>query len=63
MQGPRSSSRVEAGTSGFISSAAVDLGVPMEFQQWSQASSPVETWKSALVSSCNSSVRLSVELT
>ena len=41
--GPRSSSGVEAGTSGFLSSADMDLGVPLEFQQGSQASSLVET--------------------
>ena len=38
-QGPRSSSRVEVGTSGFLSSADLDLRVPIEFQQGSQASS------------------------
>ena len=31
-QGPVSSSRVEPGNSGFLSSANMDLGVPMEFQ-------------------------------
>ena len=31
--GPRSSTGVEARTSGFLSSADMDLGVPMEFQQ------------------------------
>ena len=45
MQGHRASSRVEAGTSGCLSSSDMDLGVPMEFQQGSQASSHVETWK------------------
>ena len=39
--GPRSSSGDETGTSGFLSSAEMDLGVPMEFQQVSQASSRV----------------------
>ena len=63
VQVPRSSSRVEAGTSGFFSSADLDLGVPMEFQKGSQASSSVETWKSAFLSSWKSSVRLSVKLT
>ena len=43
----RSSSGVEARTSGFLSSAYMDLGVPMEFQQGRQASSCVETCKSA----------------
>ena len=43
--GPRSSSGVEAGTSGLLSSADMDLGIPMEFQRgvrpcflWSHAS-------------------------
>ena len=39
----------EAGTSGFLSSADMDLGVPMEFLQRSQASSHVETCKSAIL--------------
>ena len=50
-QGPRSSSRVEVGTSGFLSSADLDLRVPIEFQQGSQASSRVEPCKSALLKS------------
>ena len=33
VQGHMASSRVEAGTSGFLSSSDMDLGVPMEFQQ------------------------------
>ena len=41
----------------------MDLGVPMEFQQGSQAWSHVETCKSAFFSSCNSIVRLPVKLT
>ena len=42
--GPRSSSGVEARTSGFLSSADMDLGVPpMELKQGSQALSHVET--------------------
>ena len=40
---PRSSSGIEAGTSGFLSSADMDLGVPIEFEQASQPSSRVET--------------------
>ena len=39
LQGNRSSSRVEAGSSGFLSSCHRDLGVPFEFQHGSQASS------------------------
>ena len=59
---PSTSSAVEAGTSVFITRADMDLGVPMEFQQGSQASFRVQTWKSAFLSSCQSSVRLPVEL-
>ena len=60
--GPRSSSGAEASTSGFLSSADMDHGIPTEFQQGSQASSRVETWKFAFLSTCNS-VKLPVELT
>ena len=49
---PMSSSGVEAGTSGFFSSADIDLGVPMEIQQGSQAMSSVETWKSTFLLRC-----------
>ena len=54
---------VGARNSGFLSSANMDLRVPLEFPQGSQASSLVETCKSALLSSLKSSVRLPVELT
>ena len=47
---PRSSCGGEARTSGFLSSAYMDLGGPMEFQQGSEALSSVETCKSAFVS-------------
>ena len=60
--GPMSSSGVEAGNLGFLSKADMDLEIPMEFQQGSQALSCVEICKSAFLSSCNSSVRLPVEL-
>ena len=60
---PESSPVVEARTSAFLSSADMDLVVPLEFPQGSQASSRVETCKSALLSSWKSSVRLSVRLT
>ena len=50
--GPRSSSGVGVGTSVFLSSGDMDLGVPLEFQQGSQASSRVETCKSAFLASC-----------
>ena len=61
--GPRSSSGVEARTSGFLSRADIDLGVSLGCPQSSQASSHVEPCKSALLSSRKSSVRLPVELT
>ena len=51
LPGLRSSSGVEAGTSGFLSRANMDLGVPLGFPQGSQASYLVETCKSALLSS------------
>ena len=64
MLGHMSSSGAEAGTSGFLSSADMDLGVPLEFPQESQVLSRVETsCKSAFLSSCKSSVRLPIKLT
>ena len=44
-------------------SSDMDLRVPMEFQQGSQASSHVETWNSASLSRCKRGVRLPVEWT
>ena len=61
--GPRSTSVSEATTLGFLFSADMDLGVPMEFPQGSQASSCVEMRKSAFLQSCNSSVSLPGQLT
>ena len=61
--GPMSSSGAEALTSGFLSSADMDLGVPIDFQQGSQASSHLETCRSAFLLRCNSRVRFLVELT
>ena len=60
--GLRSSSGAEARTSGFFSSADMDLGVPVEFPQWFQASSRVETWKCTFLLRRKSSVWLPVEL-
>ena len=60
LTGPRSSSGFQTRTSGFLSSADMDLGVPLEIPEGSQASSCVETCKSTFLSSCNSSVRLPV---
>ena len=62
MLDPKSSSGAEGTTSWFISSARMDHGVPMEFQKGSQASPRVETFKSAFLLNCNSSVRRPVEL-
>ena len=61
--GPRSSFGAEATTSGFLSSANMDFGVPMEFWQGSQASSHVEICKSTFLPSSNSRVRHPVKLT
>ena len=47
--------------SDFLSSCDCDLGFPIEFEQWSQALSPVETWNSAFPSSCKRVVRPPVE--
>ena len=57
------SSQVEARTSGFLSSSDMDLGVPMEFQQGTQASSHVETWNSVSHSRVQRGVRLPVKWT
>ena len=63
MPDPSSLSGAEARTSGFLSSADMDLRVPMEFQQGSQASFHVETWNSAFLSRCQRGVRVPVEST
>ena len=57
------SSQVEAGTSGFLSRADMDLRLPMEFQHGCQALSLSESWKPALLSSFKINVRLPVQLT
>ena len=62
LPGPRSSSGVEACTSGFLSSANMDLGVPLGHPQGSETSSCGEPCKSALLSSQKFSVRLPVGL-
>ena len=62
LPGPRSSSGVESVTSGFLSHADMDLGVPLDFPKQSQALSCAETCKSAFLSSWKSSVRLPVGL-
>ena len=63
LPGPRSSSGVEAGTSGYLSRTGMDLRVPRGRPQGSQASSHLEPCKSPLLSSRKSSVRLPVGLT
>ena len=50
------------GSSGFLSSSDMDLGVPMEIQQGSQASSHVEAWNKAFLLSCKRGVKPHVEL-
>ena len=60
---PRSLSGAENATSDYFSSADIDLGVSMEISQGNQASSRMETCKSAFLLSCNSRVALPVELT
>ena len=49
------------GSSGFLSSSDMDLGVPMEIQQGSQASSHVEAWNKAFLLSCKRGVRTPVK--
>ena len=46
----KASSRVEVGTSGFLSISDIELGVSAELDQGSQASSCVEAWNSACLS-------------
>ena len=53
VQWKRASSRVEAGTSGFLSISDSDARVPEELGQESQASSCVEELNSASLSSCS----------
>ena len=62
MQWKRASSRVEAGTSGFLSISDSDRRVPAELLQESQASSCVEAWNSACLLRCSRGVRPLVQL-
>ena len=57
LPGPRSSSGVEVGTSGFLSRADVDFGVTLRHPQGSQGLVSCEAVKSTLLSSWKSSVR------
>ena len=63
LPGPRSSSGVEAKTSGFLSLADMDLRVPLGFPQESKASSLLETYTSVHLFSWESKVRLPLEVT
>ena len=58
----RDSSRVEAGTSVFLSISDSGRRLPAEYGQESHASSSVEEWISACLSSCSRSDRPLVEL-
>ena len=58
----RTSSRVVAGTSGFLSISDIDLGVSVDVEQGRQSWSCVEAWNSACLSSCEWGVRPLVEL-
>ena len=60
-QQKRASSRVEAGTSGFLSISDFDRMVPAELEQESQASSCVEEWNSACLWSSSPGDRPLVE--
>ena len=53
VQWKRASSRVEAGTSGVLSISDFDHRVSAELEQENQASSCVEEWNSAFLSSCS----------
>ena len=53
VQWKRASSQVEAGISWLLSISDFDCRVPAELGQESQASSFVETWNSACLSSCS----------
>ena len=57
----RAVSRVQLGNSVFLSSGDRDLGLPIKVQQESQASSGVEAWNSAFLSSCTT-IRVPEEL-
>ena len=58
MLGPKTLYGLSAGTSGFLSSADMDLGVLLESPQRSQSSSRVGACTCAFLSSCSSSVAL-----
>ena len=58
LQCNKASSLVEAEISGFLSNCDRDHGVPIEFQQGSQASSHFDAWNCTFLSSCKRGVGL-----
>ena len=62
VQWKRASSSVEAGTSGLLSIYDFDHRVSTDLKQESQASSCVQEWNSACLSSCSRGDRPLVEL-
>ena len=58
----RATSRVEAGTSVFLSISDIDRGVSSDLEQGAQASSFVEAWNSDCLFSCSWGIRPLVEL-
>ena len=50
------------GNSGFLSSCNRNLGVPIEFQEGSQAASRVESWNFSFLSSCKRGIMSAVVL-
>ena len=61
VQWKRASSPVEVETSGFLSCSDVNLGVCLQFQTGSQASTCVEAWNFTFPSSCKRGFRPPVE--
>ena len=62
VQWKRASSRVEAGTSGFLCCSHMGLRLCMPFQTGSQVSTCVDSWNSASLSSCQRGFRPPAEL-
>ena len=62
VQWKRASSRVEAGTSGFLSYSDVGLGECFLFETVSQVLTCVEAWNSAFLSSCQRGFRPPADL-
>ena len=62
LRGYSVSFRLVAGIMGFLLSSSGDLGIPLEWQQWSQDSSRFEVGNSCFLSSCSRGVGLPLEL-